>query len=174
MSYIYHGLIEELPIGVAHTQTLNATTTPNAAIARQTGKIITQNTTPGATIVRVITKPAINATTTPNATIVRLPGKILTINTTPSTAVVRSALKSVLASSTPNATMVRSTGKVVTQNTTPNATMVEAKQTLYHQTLVIDTTPNATIGALYVPKGTATLPPHRGVLIIGKLTHRNP
>jgi len=52
--------------------------------------------------------------------------------------------------------------------------MVETQNHQFTQTLSISTTPNASVGALLVPAGTSTLPPHRGVLIVGKLTHRNP
>jgi len=159
--------------GTTFNQSVNATTTPNATIARQTGKPVAATSTPNATIVR-LTNKAVNANSTPNAAIVRANAKIVKIDTTPNASIVRSTLKPVAASSTPNATIARSTGKVVAAATTPNATIVETQNHQFTQTLSISTTPNASVGALLVPAGTSTLPPHRGVLIVGKLTHRNP
>ena len=155
----------------AFTQSVNATTTPNATIARQTGRIVTQNTTPNATIVRLAGK-LVNANSTPNATIVRANAKIVGAQTTPNAAIVRSTLKPIAASSTPNAAIVRQTGKVVSIDTTPVGALTPTKQTLFHQTLSISTTPNASMSETFIAKSTP-LPPHRGVLIIGKMTHRN-
>jgi len=67
---------------------------------------------------------------------------------------------------------VRQTGKVVSIDTTPVGALTPTKQTLFHQTLSISTTPNASMSETFIAKSTP-LPPHRGVLIIGKMTHRN-
>lgn len=65
-----------------YNQTVSATTTPNAAIVRQTGKPVAANTTPNAAIARSTRKP-VAATTTPTGTMVRATSKIVTIDTTP-------------------------------------------------------------------------------------------
>lgn len=144
--------------------------TPVPAIARQTGKIQSTNTTPVPAIVRAIGK-IVAVTETAVPAIVRVTGKIVAVTETPVPGIPKVTGKSASVTTTPVPALVRSTGKPISITETPVPSII--KQDNERMELTVDTTPIPSITTQFIPGTSALEPPHRGILIAGKLLHRN-